>query len=124
MTTKFGRELLYSIHGNMYMYMYYFIRIVPAATINFSLAWVWLLIEGSSYLRAAFVNFRPINKNHNTEDWFTKTALQVIEIRLSKKLPRYSRTKPALFSAMVLPQFCHSFAMSECVPLAIVTTPT
>ena len=35
-----------------------FIRIVAAATINFSLAWVQLLIEGGSYSRAAFINFR------------------------------------------------------------------
>ena len=37
-----------------------FIRIVAAATINFSLAWVRLLIEGGSYSRAAFINFGPI----------------------------------------------------------------
>ena len=34
-----------------------FIRILAAATINFSLAGVQLLIEGGSYLRAAFINF-------------------------------------------------------------------
>ena len=32
-----------------------FIRIVAAATINFSLAGVWLLIEGGSYSRTAFI---------------------------------------------------------------------
>ena len=37
-----------------------FIRIVAAATINFSRAWVRLPIEGGSYLRAAFINFGPI----------------------------------------------------------------
>ena len=37
-----------------------FIRIVAVATINFSLAWVQLLIEGSSYSRAAFINFGSI----------------------------------------------------------------
>ena len=36
-----------------------FILIVAAATINFSLAWVLLLIEGGSYSRAAFINFGP-----------------------------------------------------------------
>ena len=33
-----------------------FIQIVAAATVDFSLAWVWLLIECGSYLRAAFIN--------------------------------------------------------------------
>ena len=37
-----------------------FIRIVAAATINFSLAGVQLLIEGGSYSRVAFINFGPI----------------------------------------------------------------
>ena len=37
-----------------------FIQIVAAATINFSLAWVRLLIKGSSYSRVAFINFGPI----------------------------------------------------------------
>ena len=37
-----------------------FIRTVAAATINFSFAWMWLLIKGGSYLRAAFINFGPI----------------------------------------------------------------
>ena len=73
-----------------------FIRIVAAATINFSLAWVRLLIEGGSYSRAAFINFGPIldgiiHKNCNTEGWFSKTALRVIEILSSKKLPCCSK---------------------------------
>ena len=37
-----------------------FIRIVAAATINFSLAGVRLLIEGSSYSRVAFIYFGGI----------------------------------------------------------------
>ena len=36
----------------------YDIRIVAAAIINFSLAWVWLLIEGGSCSRAAFFLFQ------------------------------------------------------------------
>ena len=49
-----------------------FIRIVAMATINFSPAWVRLLIEGGSYSRAAFINFGPIldgviHKNCSTE---------------------------------------------------------
>ena len=70
---------------------------------------MWLLIEGDSYSRAAFIDFRPIldsviHKNFSTEDWFTEPILQVIDIWSSKKLPRYSRTKPRLSSAMVWPQ--------------------
>ena len=62
-----------------------FIGIVATATINFSLTWVQLLIKGSSYSRAAFVNFGPmlsgvVHKNRSTEDRFMKIALQVIEI--------------------------------------------
>ena len=37
-----------------------FIRIVAAATINFSLAGVRLLIEGGSYSRVAFIYFGGI----------------------------------------------------------------
>ena len=48
------RALAINPHG--YNYMYYqrtiFIQILAAATINFSLAGVRLLIEGGSYLRA------------------------------------------------------------------------
>ena len=102
-----------------------FIRIVATATctITFSLAWVWLLIEGGSYSRAALINFGlilygVIHKNRSTKDWFTKTSLQVIEIRSSKKLPRCGRIKPRLSSAMVW------LRMSEQVPLAVMTTPT
>ena len=83
-----------------------FIRIVATATINFSLAWVRLLIQGSSYSRVAFINLGPIrdsviHQNRSRVDWFTKTALRIIEIRSSKKLPRCSRIKPGLSSAIV-----------------------
>ena len=76
-----------------------FIQIVAAATINFSLAWVRLLIKGGSYSRVAFINFGPIldgviHENCSTEGWFSKTALRVIEIGSSKKLSRCSKTKP------------------------------
>ena len=62
-----------------------FIGIVAVATINFSLAWVRPLIEGGSYSREAFINLglmlgSVVHVNHSTEDWFTKIALQVIEI--------------------------------------------
>ena len=85
-----------------------FIRIVAAATINFSRAWVRLLIEGGSYLRAAFINFGPIphsviRKNCSTEDWFMKTSLRVIDVRSSIKLLCCSRTELRLSSAIVCP---------------------
>ena len=62
-----------------------FIQIVAADTINFSLLGVRLLIEDSSYSRVAFINFGPmlggvVHKNYSTEDWFTKTALRIIDI--------------------------------------------
>ena len=64
--------------------------------VDFSLAWVRLLIKGSSYSRVSLINFRPkyecIHKNFSTEDWFTKTAPWVIKIRSSKKLPCCSQT--------------------------------
>ena len=46
----------------LYILLYtVFIRILAAATINFSLAGVQLLIEGGSYSRAAFINFGAIS---------------------------------------------------------------
>ena len=62
-----------------------FNRIVAVATVNFSLAGVWLLIEGGSYSRAAFINFGAIplgaiHENSSLKDWFMRTALQKIEI--------------------------------------------
>ena len=100
-----------------------FIRTVAAATIKFNLAWVPLLIEGGSYSRAVFINFRlrldgVIHKNCSTEGRFTKTALRIIDIRSSKKLPRCSKTKPRPSSVMVLAQ------ISKHALLAFVTTPT
>ena len=93
-----------------------FIRIVAVATINFSLAWVRLLIEGGSYSRVAFIYFRPIldgivHEDYSTEDWFAKTALEEIDIRPSKKLPRCNRTKPGLSSAIVCPDRASVFHM-------------
>ena len=85
---------------------------------------MWLLIEGGSYSRAAFINFRPIfdsvihKKNLSTEVWFMKSVLRVINIRSSKKLPCCSRLMPRLSSAMILPR------TSKFVPLVIVATPT
>ena len=81
--------------------------IVAAAAINFSPTRVRLLIEGGSYLRAAFVYFRPIphgtiDINSGIKDWFLRIVLQMM-ILLKGTLPRYLRTKPSLSSATFLP---------------------
>ena len=73
--------------------------------LNFSLAGVRLLIEGGSYSRVAFINFRLIlhgatHNNSTTEDWFMRAALQIMEIWSKKKLPHNRRTKPRWSSAM------------------------
>ena len=96
-----------------------FIRIVAAATIIFSLAWVQLLIEGGSYLRTAFIYFRPIldsvvHEDCSTEDWFTKTALQEIDIDRQRSF--YSAVEPSqggrrLSSAMVFTERASAFHM-------------
>ena len=54
------------IHGNTEVedsecYNTVFIQIVAVATINFSIAGVWLLIKGGSYSRVAFINFGAIS---------------------------------------------------------------
>ena len=100
-----------------------FILIVAVATINFRLLGVATNQGQLSYLRVGFINFRPmlggvVHKNCTTEDWLTKTALRLIELRSSKKLLRCSKIKPRLFSAMIWP------GMSEHSPLVIITTPT
>ena len=94
----------------------YTVRIVATATINFSLAWVWLLIKVGSYLRAAFIYFRltldcVVHEDCSTEDWFLETGLGEIDIQPSKKLPCCSRTKPRLSFAMVCPERASTFHM-------------
>ena len=60
-----------------------FTGIVAMATINFSLAQVRLLIEGGSYSRMSFINFRrylavpSTTTVASTQDWFLMTVLQV-----------------------------------------------
>ena len=61
-----------------------FIWIVAVATINFSLTWMWLLIEGGSYSRVAFINFRPIldsviHKNLRIEDYASSNRYTITE---------------------------------------------
>ena len=59
----------YPIQTNICINIFYTYRIYsnssidyifPSAIINFSLVWVWVLIEDGSYSRAAFINFGPI----------------------------------------------------------------
>ena len=60
---------------------YLFIRILAAATINFSLAGVWLLIEGGSYLREAIINFGAIDLGDiDTIDSFFMTDFRIFGI--------------------------------------------
>ena len=55
-----------------------FIRILAAATINFSLAGVRLLIEGGSYSKAAFINFGAISLAViDTVDSFFRADFQI-----------------------------------------------
>ena len=93
-----------------------FIRIVAVATINFRFAGVWLLIEGGSYSRAAFINFgvTPLG-DIDTIDWFFRTDLRIFELYDREKC---SKTKPRMFSAMFLPR------TNNRSWLAIVATPT
>ena len=88
MTTK--TIITYPLHRN--------IRIVAAATINFSLTGVRLLIEGSSYSRAAFINFgvTPLG-GIDTVDSFFRTDLRIFEL-YDREIS--SKTKPSTSSAM------------------------
>ena len=54
-----------------------FIRIVAAATNNFSLAGVQLLFEGG-YINFGVIPHGAIYKNSNAKGWFTRIALQYI----------------------------------------------
>ena len=53
-----GLDLLFWARGRPDTSLYtIFIQIVATTAMKFSLAGVWLLIEGTSYSRAAFINF-------------------------------------------------------------------
>ena len=78
--------------------MYGIYSIIINNLINFSLAGVRLLIEGSSYYFGA-IPPPAIHKNNNAKDYLFRTALQITEIRLKNKQPRCLRTKPRTFSA-------------------------
>ena len=62
-----------------------FIQILAAATINFSLTGVWLLIEGGSYSRAAFINFgaTPLG-DIDTIDSFFRTDFEYSRYMIDK----------------------------------------
>ena len=89
------------------LYNTVYIWIVVVATVNFSLAGVRLLIEGSSYSRVAFINLRAISpsaihKKNNAKDRIMRTALQIFVMWLNNKHPRCCRTKQRI----PLPCFC------------------
>ena len=72
------------------------------ATINFNLAGVRLLIEGSSYLRAAFINFGAIPLTDiDTANSFFRTSFRIFKI-YNREIS--SGTKPRTFSATFLPR--------------------
>ena len=96
--------------------------LVAVATINFSLAGVRQLIEGSSFLGTSYyfeaIPPAAIHKNSNVKDYFFRTSLQITEIWSKNKQPCCLRTKPRTSSAMLLPW------TNDRPPLAIVATPT
>ena len=90
--------------------MIFIIRIVAAATIDFSLAQVRLLIEGGpAFIGPIFHGTVDSNRNSNG-----RTALQIIEIRPKNSLPNSRRTRPSSSYAA----FQHDRAWLE-----ILTTP-
>ena len=89
------------------------------ATINFNLAGVRLLIEGSSYSRAAFtcINFGVIPLTDiDTANSFFRTSFRIFKI-YNREIS--SGTKPRTFSATFLPRTNnHSWlAMGGCLVL-------
>ena len=79
------------------MYITVFIQILAAATINFSLAGVQLLIKG------AFINFGAIPlADIDTVDLFFRTVFRRFKIILYDR-EISSGTKPRTFSATFLP---------------------
>ena len=98
-----------------------FIRIVAVATINFSLAGVRLLIEGSSYSRTSLIileRYLPLPSIKILRQHERLTSLRITEIWSKNKQPCWLRTKPRTSSAMFLPR------TNDRPPLAIVATPT
>ena len=79
-----------------------FIRIVATATIKFSLARLRLLIEGSSCLRAAFINFGAILPSANHKIVTQKTGLWGLHFKIwsINKQPCCRRTKKRTSSAL------------------------
>ena len=55
-----------------------FVRIIATATINFSLAGLWLLFEGGFYSKAAFIKFGTIPLGDiDTIDSFFRTDFDI-----------------------------------------------
>ena len=88
-------------------------------TVNFSLAGVWLLFEGSSYLSVAFINFGAISlTDTDTVDLFSGLIFKYLFKIYNREIHVSSRTKPRMFSATFLPR------TNNCSRLAIMDTPT
>ena len=112
--TKQGLEINLTVarfRGNIHIwYNTIFIRTVTAANINFSLAWVRLLMEGGFNLIMTNTWKCKCQKIVAQKTGLQRLHFRVIEIRSSKKLPHCSRKRPKRVSARI--------------PLVIVTTPT
>ena len=61
---------------------------------------------------------RTVDSNRNSNGWFMRTALQIIEVRSKNNPPNSRRTKPSLFYAVFEPQ------KNDLAWLAILTMPT
>ena len=59
-----------------------------------------------------------VDSNRNSNGWFMRTALQIIEVRAKNNLSNSRRTKPSSFCAAFEPQ------KNDRARLAILTTPT
>ena len=83
-------------------------NIIAVAIINISLAGVWLLIEGSSYLRVAFINFRAIPPSAISIKIVTwKTGLWGLHFELlwcDRKISTHAAIEPS--KGRLLPCFC------------------
>ena len=81
---------------------YIFIGIIATATINFSLTWVQLLIEGCSYSRAAFIN-----------PWHACVRVTVVILCVYHHASCYI---PRLYVENTVPlSFLHCFLLVYCV---------
>ena len=90
---------------------------VAAATIDFSFA----QSMGTNRGRSAFIGpilHSTVDSNRNSNGWFMRIALQIIEVRSKNNLPNSRRTKPSSSYAAFQPQ------KNDRARLPILTTPT